>query len=77
MKHEIIEYKGYYIETNLYGENEITVQYCGDDIYFPTIQEAKEFIDELEVNMTDIEIEIYEAEHQPTWLLEETAESED
>ena len=48
MKHEIIEYKGYYIETNLYGENEITVQYCGDDISFPTIQEAKEFIDELE-----------------------------
>ena len=27
--------------------------------------------------MTDIEIEIYEAEHQPTWLLEETADSED
>ena len=26
--------------------------------------------------MTDIEIEIYEAEHQPTWLLEETEESE-
>lgn len=48
MKHEIIEYKGYYIETNLYGENEITVQYCGDDIYFPTIQEAKDFIDDME-----------------------------
>ena len=44
---KMIEYKGYYIETNFYGENEISVQYCGDDIIFPTIQEAKEFIDEV------------------------------
>ena len=44
---KMIEYKGYYIETNFYGENEISVQYCGDDVIFPTIQEAKEFIDEL------------------------------
>ena len=43
----MIEYKGYYIETNFYGENEISVQYCGDDIIFPTIQEAKEFIDDI------------------------------
>ena len=42
-----IEYKGYYIETNFYGQNEISVQYCGDDILFPTVQEAKEFIDEV------------------------------
>ena len=48
MEHEIIEYKGYYIETNFYGDGEITVQYCGDDIYFPTIQEAKDFIDDME-----------------------------
>ena len=27
--------------------------------------------------MTDSEIEIYEAEHQPTWLLEETEENEE
>lgn len=43
----MIEYKGYYIETNFYGENEISVQYCGDDIIFSTIQEAKEFIDDI------------------------------
>lgn len=43
----MIEYKGYYIETNFYGENEISVQYCSDDIIFPTIQEAKNFIDEV------------------------------
>ena len=43
-----IEYKGYYIELGFYKEDDITVQYCGDDITFPTIREAKEFIDELE-----------------------------
>ena len=42
-----IEYKGYYIETNFYGQDEISVQNCGDDILFPTVQEAKEFIDEI------------------------------
>lgn len=42
-----IEYKGYYIETNFYGQDEISVQYCGDDILFPTVQEAKEFIDDI------------------------------
>ena len=28
------EYKGYYIEFNFYGNNEYSVQYCGDDIVF-------------------------------------------
>ena len=43
----MIEYKGYYIEFNFYGRNEFTVQYCGDDIYFPTEKEAEEFIDSI------------------------------
>lgn len=41
------EYKGYYICFNFYGKNEITVQYCGDDIIFNTEAEAREFIDSL------------------------------
>ena len=43
-----IEYNGYYIEFNLYGQNEYTVQYCGDDLIFRSIQEAKDFIDGIE-----------------------------
>jgi len=40
-----MEYKGYYIEYNFYGKGEYTVQYEGDDVWFNTIKEAKEFID--------------------------------
>lgn len=39
------EYKGYYIEYNLYGMKEYSVQYCGDDVVFDTKNEAIEFID--------------------------------
>ena len=41
------EYKGYYIEYNFYGNNEYSVQYCGDDLIFNTEDEAKQFIDEV------------------------------
>jgi len=41
------EYKGFYIEFNFYGENEYSVQYCGDDVIFNTEEEAKAFIDEI------------------------------
>ena len=37
-------YKGYEIDE--FGEG-FTVFYCGDEIYFETFNEAKEFIDEL------------------------------
>lgn len=42
-----MNYKGYYIEFNIYGEGEFTVQFCGDDVWFPTEKEAREFIDEV------------------------------
>ena len=42
-----IDYKGYYIEYNFYGNNEYSVQYCGDDVLFETLQEAKDFIDSI------------------------------
>lgn len=42
------EYKGYYIEFNIYGKNEYTVQYCGDDFWFMSRDEAIAFIDSLE-----------------------------
>lgn len=41
------EYKGYYIESNFYGEGEYSVQYDGDDIIFQSEAEAKAFIDEI------------------------------
>ena len=39
------EYKGYYIEFNIYGQNEYSVQYCGDDVLHDTEAAAKAFID--------------------------------
>ena len=42
-----MEYKGYYIENNFYGKDEYTVQYCGDDIVFDSVEEAKAFIDSI------------------------------
>ena len=41
------EYKGYYIEFNIYGQKEYSVQYCGDDVMFTTEDAAKKFIDEI------------------------------
>lgn len=41
------EYKGLCIEFNFYGLNEYSVQYCGDDLIFDTIDEAKAFIDSI------------------------------
>lgn len=44
-----IMYKGYAIDFGgVYGlDNFITVQYCGDDVVFNTVEEAREFIDEI------------------------------
>lgn len=42
-----MEYRGYYIEENFYGRNEFSVQYCGDDVWFSSIEEAKAFIDNI------------------------------
>ena len=47
MNNNYEEYKGYYIEYNFYGQNEYSVQYCGDDIMFNTREEAVKFIDEV------------------------------
>ncbi len=41
------EYRGYFIERNFYGHGEYSVEYCGDDVIFRTLVEAKEFIDEI------------------------------
>lgn len=38
----------YCIEYDFYGEQEYSVQYCGDDVVFRTLEEAQEFIDGLE-----------------------------
>lgn len=42
-----MEYKGFYIEYNLYGLKEYSVQYCGDDLIFRSEEEAKQFIEEI------------------------------
>lgn len=44
---DVIEYKGYYIEHGFYGGDEYTVQYDGDDIEFNSVEDAKQFIDEV------------------------------
>ena len=44
----MIEYKGRTIEYNLFNLNEYSVQYCGDECIFFTLEEAKQFIDEVE-----------------------------
>ena len=43
---ETISYRGMDIEYNLYGQKEYTVQYCGDDMWFESLEEAKLFIDD-------------------------------
>lgn len=40
-----MEYKDYYIDDCVYGM--ITVQYCGDDLVFDSVEEAEHFIDEV------------------------------
>ncbi len=42
------EYKGYYIEYDLYRLKEYTVQYCGDDVMFEDMESAKLFIDSIQ-----------------------------
>lgn len=42
-----IEYGGRYIEFDFYGSGEYTVQYCGDDLWFDNLEEAKAFVDEI------------------------------
>lgn len=41
-------YKGYGIDYNIYGMNEYSFQYCGDDIFARSLEEAKQKIDNLE-----------------------------
>lgn len=40
-------YKGYGIDFNIYGTDEYSVQYLGDDFLFSTLPEAKQFIDDI------------------------------
>lgn len=42
----MIEYKGFYIE-NAYNMPGFTVCYDGDEIYFTTVTDAKNFIDSI------------------------------
>lgn len=43
-----VQYKGWWIDCDFYGNGEFTVQANGDDCVFNTLEEAKEFIDQLE-----------------------------
>ena len=45
MDNKTIVYKNSFIEYNFYGQGEYSVQYCGDDFIFNTLEEAKVFID--------------------------------
>lgn len=46
-KGEAMIYKGYSIEFNIYGQNEYTVEFEGDDVWFTSLSEAKQFIDSI------------------------------
>lgn len=48
MDHTVIFYKGYGIDFNIYGRDEYSVQYCGDDFMFGSLDKAKEFIDDIQ-----------------------------
>lgn len=41
-----MEYKGYYIDADMVPGG-YTVEYCGDEVFFKTVDEAKTFIDEI------------------------------
>lgn len=43
-------YKGYGIDHDLFDMGEYSVQYCGDDCLFPTLESARAFIDEVTNN---------------------------
>ena len=48
MDHTVIFYKGYGIDFDVYGGDEYSVQYCGDDLLFDSLDKAKEFIDDIQ-----------------------------
>lgn len=43
-----IQYKGYWIDFNVYGKGEYTLQNGDADLWFETLEEAKDYIDSLE-----------------------------
>lgn len=40
-------YRGIEIEKNIYGQGEFTVQWCGDDVWFTSEEDAMMFIDSM------------------------------
>ena len=46
-------YRGYGIDFNVYGDNEYSVHYCGDDCMFSTLEKAMAFIDEIKEYESD------------------------
>ena len=40
-------YKGYGIDFDVYGRDEYSVQYCGNDCMFDSLEAAREFIDKI------------------------------
>ena len=47
IKNAITYYKNTPIEYNFYWQGEFSVQYCGDDILFNSIEDAEKFIDDI------------------------------
>lgn len=47
MNFKIIAYKGHIITYNLYNKKEYTIQIFGDELFFKTEKEAKNFITSL------------------------------
>lgn len=53
-----MNYKGYIIEKDIYHRGEYTVQVYGDDYWFQTVDDAKEFIDSV-INEQDAEKDLF------------------
>lgn len=70
LKEDFDNYKGYDIEHNFYGNDEYTVQYQGDDVWFETEDEAKAFIDQITNKDTNLYLE-----EKSTTLLREAFEA--
>ena len=47
MNTKIYKYKGFFIDFNVYQNNEYSIQINGDDIIFRTLDDAKNYIDSI------------------------------
>lgn len=60
-------YKGYGIDYNFYGNDEYSVQYCGDDYMFDSENTAKAFIDSVQIDATCLNCKHFKCDTCERW----------